>query len=97
MYIFNQRLLQYPEDRPTQNCVNMYGGLMAPLANPQKRPTAAPDHVPDHRPISPIAHTGACCPYRMLEDVAFTQIVPGVFINRTVTYVYVASQPYIMH
>jgi hypothetical protein len=35
MYIFNQRLLQYPEDRPAQNCVNMYGGLMAPLANPQ--------------------------------------------------------------
>jgi hypothetical protein len=30
----------------------------------------------------------------MLEDVAFMQIMPNVFTNRTVTYVYVASLLY---
>jgi hypothetical protein len=40
MYVFNQRLLQYPEDRPAQNCVNMYGGLMAPLARSKKAPNS---------------------------------------------------------
>jgi hypothetical protein len=30
----------------------------------------------------------------MIEDVAFTQIMPNVFTNRTVTYVYVAPLPH---